>query len=199
MTQFKDFIGVFPNALSEVACDQIVASFAQVDKLGKVVNRQTDDGALKINKDNEYFYVRSENIGCGVDFNIDDLWVNEFVAASWACYEQYAQKYGVLGSLARHQFYMNIKVQKISPTEGYHVWHCEHATRASGSRLLLVLAYLNDVEEGGETEFLYQSRRISPKQGTIMICPSGFTHTHRGNPPLSGDKYIINGWIEFIE
>ena len=59
------------------------------------------------------------------------------------------------------------------------------------------MAYLNNVEEGGETEFLYQSRRIKPKQGTIVICPASFTHTHRGNPPLKGDKYMINGWIEF--
>ena len=59
------------------------------------------------------------------------------------------------------------------------------------------MCYLNDVEEGGETEFLYQSRRIKPKQGTMVICPSSFTHTHRGNPPLKGDKYMINGWIEF--
>ena len=60
-----------------------------------------------------------------------------------------------------------------------------------------MLVYLNDVEEGGETEFLYQSRRIKPKQGTMVICPASFTHTHRGNPPLKGNKYMINGWIEF--
>ena len=23
------------------------------------------------------------------------------------------------------------------------------------------------------------------------------THVHRGNPPLSGSKYIITGWLEF--
>lgn len=49
----------------------------------------------------------------------------------------------------------------------------------------------------GETEFLYYPRRIKPKQGTLIVFPGAFTHAHRGNPPLSGDKYIITGWIEF--
>jgi len=199
MTDIKDFIGVFPNALSEKSCQDIIAGYNQMSDLGKLINRQEEEGAAKIHKDNEYFFVRPDRIGDGFDFSIANSWVNNFVSASWACYQQYAKKYGVLQSLAKHQFYMNVKVQKISPSGGYHVWHCEHACRQSGSRALLVIAYLNDVEEGGETEFLYQSRRIAPKQGTIMICPSGFTHTHRGNPPLSGDKYIINGWIEFVE
>ena len=78
-------------------------------------------------------------------------------------------------------------------------WHCEHGSITYGNRLLLAILYLNDVKEGGETEFLYQSLRVSPKQGTLLFCPSGFTHTHRGNPPLSGEKYIMNTWIEFTE
>ena len=57
--------------------------------------------------------------------------------------------------------------------------------------------YLNDVEEGGETEFLYQSRRVKPKRGRLAIWPAQFTHMHRGNPPLSGDKYVITGWVEY--
>ena len=59
------------------------------------------------------------------------------------------------------------------------------------------MIYLNDVEEGGETEFLYQSIRVAPKAGTLLIWPAGFTHTHRGNPPLSGDKYIATGWVQY--
>ena len=57
--------------------------------------------------------------------------------------------------------------------------------------------YLNDCNEGGETEFLFQHKRIKPKAGTIVISPAAWTHTHRGNPPLSGEKYMINGWLEF--
>ena len=58
------------------------------------------------------------------------------------------------------------------------------------------MMYLNDVDDGGETEFLYQKKRIRPKQGRVLIFPAGFTHTHRGNPPLSGDKYILTSWLE---
>ena len=59
--------------------------------------------------------------------------------------------------------------------------------------------YLNTVEEGGETEFLYQSMRVKPEQGTLLIHPGGFTHTHRGNPPLKGVKYFMNTWIISVE
>jgi hypothetical protein len=65
--------------------------------------------------------------------------------------------------------------------------------------MLVITLYLNTVEEGGETEFLYQSSRISPVQGTLSISPAAWTHTHRGNPPLKGNKYIITTWLEFIE
>ena len=47
-------------------------------------------------------------------------------------------------------------------------------------------------------EFLYQSKRFQPKRGQVLIWPGGFTHTHRGNPPLSGEKYIATSWLENI-
>jgi len=86
------------------------------------------------------------------------------------------------------------KLQKTKKTGGYHIWHHEQQDLASAQRVLAWSIYLNDVEEGGETEFLYQSKRIKARKGKILIFPAGFTHTHRGNPPLSGDKYILTGW-----
>ena len=57
--------------------------------------------------------------------------------------------------------------------------------------------YLNDVAEGGETEFYYQDVKIKPKAGTMVIAPAYFTHTHRGNVPKSNDKYILTSWVLF--
>ena len=60
------------------------------------------------------------------------------------------------------------------------------------------MMYLNTVEEGGETEFLYLAKRFKPVRGRVLIWPAGFTHVHRGNPPLTGEKYIATSWLENI-
>ena len=84
---------------------------------------------------------------------------------------------------------------------GYHHWHSEHfpsprdPQNSALHRVLLWMYYLNDVEDGGGTSFYYQDKTISPKQGTLVIAPAGFTHTHRGEVPISNDKYILTSWI----
>ena len=84
---------------------------------------------------------------------------------------------------------------------GYPYWHCElypkDATAETLHRHVLWTIYLNDGFDAGETEFLYQQRRIVPKTGSLLIAPAAFTHTHRGNRPVGGDKYIATSWILF--
>lgn len=84
---------------------------------------------------------------------------------------------------------------------GYHHWHSEIYPRESNCetlhRVLLFMFFLNDVEQGGETEFRYQNLKVRPRQGRMVIAPAGFTHTHKGAVPISGDKYIITSWILF--
>jgi hypothetical protein len=92
-------------------------------------------------------------------------------------------------------FHLNCKFQRTRPGEGFHQWHYENGGEVPYRKLVTML-YLNTVQEGGETEFLYLQRRIQPRQGLLLVFPAGFTHTHRGNPPLSGTKYILTSWLE---
>ena len=84
---------------------------------------------------------------------------------------------------------------------GYPYWHCELYPRDPAGetlhRHLLWTLYLNDDFAEGETEFLCQQRRIAPRTGTLLIAPTAFTHTHRGNRPQGGDKFIATSWILF--
>jgi hypothetical protein len=84
---------------------------------------------------------------------------------------------------------------------GYPYWHSEIFPKQDGEdtlhRVLLWTIYLNDAFEDGETEFLYQRRRIVPRTGSLLIAPAGFTHTHRGNRPKGGNKYIATSWVLF--
>ena len=92
-----------------------------------------------------------------------------------------------------------MSVQKTLPHQGYHAWHSENADLSSASRILAYTVYLNGVEEGGETEFLYQGVKIKPEPGKLSIFPTSFTHPHRGNPIYKGVKYIVTGWYTFDE
>lgn len=84
---------------------------------------------------------------------------------------------------------------------GYPYWHCElypkDAEAETLHRTLLWTIYLNDGFREGETEFLYQQRKITPRAGSVLLAPTAFTHTHRGNRPMGGDKYIATSWILF--
>lgn len=95
-----------------------------------------------------------------------------------------------------------INIQRYRADQGgYPYWHCEHYPRDASCeslhRTLLWTIYLNDGFSAGETEFLYQERCIRPRTGSLLIAPAAFTHTHRGNRPSGGDKYIATSWVLF--
>ncbi|MEW9797917.1 2OG-Fe(II) oxygenase [Alteromonas sp. CYL-A6] len=95
-----------------------------------------------------------------------------------------------------------VNVQRYTANEGgYPYWHSEVYPQPQHNealhRILLFMFYLNDVDEGGETEFYYQGQSVKPKTGRMVIAPAGFTHTHRGCVPKSNDKYILTSWLLF--
>jgi len=111
-----------------------------------------------------------------------------------ALYE-YLDYYPVLKSPLTGLYSVRQKLQKTPVSGGFHQWHYEDGRPSQSSRMLAWTIYLNDVKEGGETEFLYQSERVKPVKGRTLIFPAGFMHTHRGNPPISNEKYILTGWF----
>ena len=96
----------------------------------------------------------------------------------------------------------DINIQRyLADVGGYPYWHSEISPRVGDTerlhRVLLWTIYLNDGFGDGETDFPFQNRRITPKTGSLLLAPAGFTHTHRGNRPTGGDKYIATSWILF--
>ena len=108
-----------------------------------------------------------------------------------------------LGTIAQGVFRPGtINLQRYRADEGgYPYWHCElypkDASAETLHRTLLWTVYLNDSFEAGETEFHYQERLVAPRTGALLIAPAAFTHTHRGNRPRGGDKYIATSWVLF--
>ena len=67
------------------------------------------------------------------------------------------------------------------------------------SRYLVLLWYLNDVEQGGETRFPQLDVTVQARAGRLLMFPPYWMYQHEGLPPLSGDKYIISTYLLFID
>lgn len=186
-----NFIGVFPKLYSDEYCDCIVNFSNSLMDKGLGYNRKQTQGASTEGhqiKDTAVFAHENKMIGGDIA---------EFSNVFWEqAYPLYAEKYSILKKADDHGIFF-MKVQKTETGEGFHNWHFENSDRLNSVRLLTFTLYLNDVEEGGETEFLYYPMRVKPEKGTLLIFPAAFTHTHRGNQPLSGTKYIATGWLEY--
>ena len=189
MTNPDDFIEIYDDILSAEECQFILDQFEQFLNRDCVVPKVSD------NEMRRGSLVRKDLI----------LMANEFPLPTPAliherltlCAEQYYKKYFTLSGVADLAT-IEIKLQKTPPRGGFHTWHCEAANINSSRRVLAWMIYLNDVADGeGETEFIWQRRRVQPKAGRCVIWPAGFTHSHRGNPVYTQDKYIATGWYSF--
>ena len=191
-----------PNASCEnfIRATDDVLTEGQIEFLKKVVDNSNSVEQLSNSKPT--WYPRSLMIRKDSQLVVDSFWPQLSQEINSQLYDKllipYLNEFSTLQYCDR---YINgaVILQKTEPGEGYHQWHDENTGWMYRHRTFAWMIYLNDVEEGGETEFLYYSTRFKPRANTGLLWPGGFTHTHRGNPPLSGTKYILTGWMSPID
>ncbi|MCG9965131.1 2OG-Fe(II) oxygenase [Shewanella cutis] len=219
-----DFIEVYPNAIPDDLCDRLILAF---EKHSGVVDGQTGNGVdleKKISRDltldnfSDLEPLKNELLSYTLK-GTADYFSQYAMALMGAVAVSVSDEQGQAVTLTPSNFerlgkpraealvkYLyrsgSINIQKYQMNKGgYPHWHSEQFPQLNHNealhRVVLYMFYLNDVEEGGETEFYYQQRKISPKKGTMVIAPAGFTHSHRGNMPISNDKYIATSWVMF--
>lgn len=197
--RLENFIGIFKNAYTKQFCEEVIKHYENMVDSGYGQSRFDTGKEPRTRKDD--MQVFSDDVDQEPLVNHIQMPLRQhkkiFNELFWGNYFPiYEQEYSSLKDSGLHANY-SFKIQKTKIGGGYHIWHYESGNREVCQRLLTWILYLNDVHEGGETEFLYQHMRVKPEQGTLVIWPAAFTHTHRGNPPLSNEKYIVTGWTEF--
>jgi len=178
-----DFIGIYENALSEEQCKMIIDEAEQSFQTSpSTIRSQNFHGGELTRKDFALF----ANDGMYRTFDVINPTLQK-------CIDLYAEEFFILKQIKASS--LEVKVQKTSPRGGYHGWHCEADSFPNSRRCLVWMIYLNTFPDGeGETEFLWQGKRIKPEAGKCVMWPAAWTHTHRGNPVYSKDKYIVTGW-----
>lgn len=133
-----------------------------------------------------------------VDFHRAPL-ITEYFDELYKIVQKYITLYPYAADTVKFGICESANVQRYLPGEGYYKWHSERGRGdyPINNRHLVYMTYLNDVEEGGGTEFLYQEHSTTAKKGKTLIWPVDWTHTHRGIVAPKETKYIITGWLSF--
>ena len=82
--------------------------------------------------------------------------------------------------------------------------HVDVMNSETSKRFLAFFVYLNDVDEGGETEFVQLKKpgthitlRIKPQQGRLLMFPPQWMYYHAGLKPVSNSKYLIHSYCHY--
>ena len=192
--EYKDFIGIYDESIPVKLCNTFVRDYEEAKKNQTIIDCTVENESGRLEK--KHPFVRKDEVAF-----IAPLYstiypvppVKTYFKFLQKCCKSYLKKYSIEfnGTIYNDVF----KIHKVKETEGYHKWHYERAAPEGIDRLMAYMTYLEAPKKGGETEFLHQSLRIDPIVGRTLIWPAGFTHMHRGNPPLDGEKMYITGWF----
>lgn len=194
--EHKDFIAVYKDVYPQGFCEHLIYEFDRLEQSGAGSNRLQGEGAnAHIKNDHQLaLNMRVHTLAPFEDRSSTDI----FFDGLQRCYDEYANKYSVLKDCKIRGTAM--KMQRTCPGGGYHIWHSEQGNGVHAERVLVYMLYLNTLPEeaAGETEFLYQQRRIQPQENAMVLWPATFTHAHRGNAVFGEQsKYVVTGWFYY--
>jgi len=164
-------------------CDEIIEVFKNSTQTeGKVF-----DGIDKSIKD---------SLDTKLDGKLLDRYFTEILKP---CTDLYVEKFQMCNKYSPWGITSEINIQYYRPGAGFHAWHTERTNTSftSSTRHLVFMTYLNDVNNGGETEWFHQKLKIKPEKGLTIIWTPDWTFTHRGLTSTE-EKYIVTGWYNFI-
>lgn len=183
------FIKIYQNALSKKVCEEIIQKYEDSPhKYRGVVKNPLGKATVRGNyKNNEEVVISRRNEWQDVHNILHTSLYNSF--------KKYKKDLPIkLGDFGYSGFYMK---KYLNDGKEFYDWHVDGGSFATCRRFMTAIWYLNDVEEGGETEFKYYDKPCKPKQGNILFFPSEFMYEHKGNSPISNPKYIIVTFLVF--
>jgi len=190
LNKLNNFIGGW--YISKEVCKDLIKYYEQ--------SSDKSDGMVAVNDipSVDKLLKASTDVRIGLDFK-DTKILNYYKELDKVC-EEYKKKYKYSDEdQAKWNLTEDWTLQKYNPTEGYFLKHYEKSGGVSVNRHLVFMTYLNDVSDGGETEFYYQKLKVKPEIGLTLIWGSDWTFTHNGVTSPTETKYITTGWFSYIE
>lgn len=114
--------------------------------------------------------------------------LDDILRKNMQVYQKFLEsKFPMMSPMLSTAWHSGYQIQK----SGHYVWHQDSAFEYGRQRVLTFIWYLNTIEEGGGTGFMYKT--VQPETGKCVMFPATWNYVHCGFPAVN--KYIVTGWL----
>lgn len=184
MIQLNDLIQTYDNVLEDNVCDFLINFFESNQNLQESVNNNGRPNFTQLNLTENFKLFEELN-------NIH----NYIISKTFEYKKKYYEFIDDRCFPEKHNFeQFRIKKYRNNGEELFDT-HVDVLDYDTARRFLSFTYYLNTVEQGGETSFV--DFRVSPKKGSLLLFPPLWMFPHKGEIPVSNDKYILTGYLHY--
>ena len=188
--KITDLIVVLKNHIPDETCDEILEWFELNKHLqtdGRVYSTEGDqDKGAKVDKDFKNAIQTLVPPGASISDKMTEITMSAFREAG--------SRYPV----PENSMTLNDYCVRVYPKdEGIFKTHVDQHAFGTVGRLFACIMYLNDVDVGGETEFPDWNIAVKPEKGKVLLFPCNYLFKHKGNVPISNEKYIATNFINY--
>jgi len=182
----EKFVKIYDNVIDEASCKGLIEKFEELQDKHEIVNIKDKEDRISFN---QIVLTKSEEwktVNDGM-MKLFQTYITQYKKECNISEQMWPEKCGF--ETIRMKRYLANDYDRFD----YHVDVKDYAT---ARRFLAFFIYLNDVEEGGETEFLFG--KVKPKMGRLVMFPPMWPWFHAGQKPVSGTKYFIQSYCHYV-
>jgi hypothetical protein len=184
----RRYIRTYDRDLDPQLCQQMIGSFAGLERFqmrnGRGVRRGLEDSAW-------------------TELNVsrlsDAAFQGMFRKLIDRALERYNRDIGLAIPIPNSPLFSNLTLKRYRAGQQEQFQLHFDSINHVANRYLVLLWYLNDVEQGGGTRFPQLDVTVEARAGRLLMFPPYWMYQHEGMPPISGDKYILSTYLLFID
>jgi hypothetical protein len=188
IVELSRYVRVYDNHLDAALCRRMLASFDGLSRF-HVANGRGVRAGLEESAWTELNVSRLADSAFALDFR----------ARIDAALDRYNQDVGLPIPIPRSPTHSDLTMKRYRPAPKDCFQLHFDSIYSKSNRYLVLLWYLNDVAQGGETRFPQLELSVRPAAGRLLMFPPYWMYQHEGLPPSSGDKFILSTYLLFGE
>ena len=189
-----NLIRVYDDVVDEESCERMIKMFED-SKDTQPVKLDDGDNSISFTQLTMVEHKEWESVQAGMLEVFQDYIMRYNIDVSLKS-KQWPETYGY--EAIRMKRYLDNDYDRFDP-------HVDVLNYETARRFLAFFIYLNDVEEGGETEFVnlykpgtYVPFKVEAQRGRLLMFPPLWPWYHAGRKPISNNKYIIHSYCHYV-